>query len=172
MILAALDDGIYNALLLAHIFLVIVGVGAAFAIPVFAVQMRKLDGTGLTQAAMASYNSLRFLVIPPIVLAGLVGPFLVMVSDDFFSMGDTWISSAFVLWFAALAIGLGVQYPNERKKVELSKALEDPAADRSKLGADLDKLYSKGAMWSGINHLIFIALLVVMIWKPGFTPGG
>lgn len=167
MILAAYRDGVYNFLLFAHIFLVVISVGAAFAIPVMAVQLRKLEGTALTAAAMTSFNSARFLVLPPLVLAGLIGPFLVMVSDDVFSMSDTWISIGFALWFAALAIGLGVQYPNERKKVEVSKALEDPAADKTALGDQLDGLYSKGAMWSGINHLIYIGLLIVMIWQPG-----
>jgi hypothetical protein len=167
MILATIDDGVYNFLLLAHIFLVIIGVGAAFAIPVMAVQMRNAEGAGLTQATMAAFNGARFLIIPPLVLAGLIGPFLVMLSDDVFSMGDTWVSIGFVLWFAALAIGLGVQYPNERRKVETAKALEDPAADKQSLAGELDALYKKGAMFGGINHLIYVGLLIVMIWKPG-----
>jgi uncharacterized membrane protein len=167
MILAAPDDGIYNILLLLHLFFVIIGVGAAFAIPVMAVQLRKLQGSSLTQAATSAYDSARFLIIPPIVLAGLIGPFLVMLSDDAYSMGDTWVSIGFVLWFAAIAIGLGVQWPNERKKVQLSKALEADGADKAGLATELDGLYKKGAMFGGINHLIFIALLVVMIWKPG-----
>jgi len=167
MVLAAIDDGVYNFLLLVHLFLVIIAVGASFAIPVIAVQMRKLEGLGLTQATKASYDTARFLILPPLVLAGLVGPFLVMVSDDVISMGDTWISIGFVLWFAALAIVLGVLYPNEKKKVELTKDLEDPASDKPKLATELDALYKKGAMFGGINHLIFILLLIVMIWKPG-----
>jgi uncharacterized membrane protein len=167
MILAAYRDGVYNFLLFLHLFLVIIGVGAAFAIPVMAVQLRKLQGSSLTQAATSAYDSARFLIVPPIVLAGLIGPFLVMVSDDVYSMGDTWVSLSFVLWFAAIAIGLGVQWPNERKKVQVSKALEADGSDKPGLGAELDGLYKKGAMFGGINHLIFIALLVVMIWQPG-----
>ena len=54
----------------------------------------------------------------------------------------------------------------KRMKSE-KKALEDDGADTASLSTQLDGLYSKGAMWGGINHLIYIGLLVVMIWKPG-----
>ena len=167
MILAAVDDGFYNFLLLVHLFLVIIGVGAAFAIPVMAVQLKRLQGTSLTQALKAAYDSARFLIVPSIAIAGLVGPFLVLASDDVIEMSDTWISLGFLLWLVAIAIGIGVQWPNERKKVEIAKALEDEGADTAALSAQLDSLYGKAAMWGGINHLIFLGLLIVMIWKPG-----
>jgi hypothetical protein len=68
---------------------------------------------------------------------------------------DGWISVAFVLWFAALGNALLLLGPAARRLARATGAEHEIAALRSRVG-----------MFTGIGHLIFLALVIVMVWGP------
>jgi hypothetical protein len=87
------------------------------------------------------------------LLAGLVGILMVLLGPWEFS--DGWISVAFVLWFAALGNALLLLGPASRRLARAGQSDAGVAA-----------LQKRVAMFTGIGHLLFLALVIVMVWGP------
>jgi uncharacterized membrane protein len=149
-VLAAIDSFPYNLVLLLHILSVVVAFAPAFVWPIVNVQSRKA-GANLpgTVTALAARNTM-IIHGPALVLAGLFGIILVVLSDEVWEFSQVWISAAFLVWFALLGVVFGLIFPTEKKI-----AGGDTAAE-AKLG-----------MFTGFAHLLLLVMLVLMIWKPG-----
>jgi len=147
-VIAALqtDDLGYVILLVIHLVLVVFAFGMAFALPFYTRRF------GPDAAALADRLN-RSQVLPAMLLAGLVGILMVLLGPWEFS--DGWISVAFVLWFAALGNGLLLLGPAARR-------LAGAAAGDANVGV----LRKRVAMFTGIGHLLFLALVIVMVWGP------
>lgn len=146
-----MDDTAYKVVYLLHIVTIVVAFAAAMVNPRLGGLSRRSD-----EGARRSIN--QFIVdgstrihFPALVLVGLFGILLVLMSDDVYEFSQTWISLAFVLWIAMMGIVLFVLIPAERR---LAKA--DSESDEKKLAA-----------FGGAMHLLFLGMLIVMIWKPG-----
>jgi hypothetical protein len=148
-VIAALqtDDLGYVILLVIHLVLVVFAFGVAFAIPFYT---RHLG----SEAAGIADRLQRTHVLPAMLLAGLVGIVMVLVGQPW-EFSDGWISVAFVLWFAALGNALLLVGPASPRLARADQG--DP---------NLSALRGKVAMFTGIGHLLFLALVVVMVWGP------
>lgn len=145
-----MDSPGYKILLLLHILAVIVAFGPAFAVPVMNVRARKLGGDATAVvASLVKGNTLK-IYGPATVLVGIFGMGLVGMSEKIWSFSQAWVSVALLLWIFVLAVQFGLLAPAEKKAA---------AGD-----TDAVRLQS---MFTGIQHLLLLALLVVMIWKPG-----
>jgi hypothetical protein len=95
----------------------------------------------------------------------LLGIFLAL-SYGGYNLWDGWIIAAIVLWFAAAAVGsrTGAEYMKP-----LEKARELSSAGQTGPNAELLALNrtQRGVVLHAVASLIVLALLVVMIWKPG-----
>jgi uncharacterized membrane protein len=141
------DDLGYVILLVIHLVLVVFAFGVAFAIPFYT---RHVGG----EAAVVADRLLRTHVLPAMLLAGLVGIVMVLLGQPW-EFSDGWISVAFVLWFAALGNALFLLGPASRR---LASAVQGDA--------NIAALRSRVAMFTGIGHLLFVALVIVMVWGP------
>jgi hypothetical protein len=111
----------------------------AFAPAVIAVLPGGRDGmTGVLAAAG------RQVYAPALVLAGLFGIGCIVTSDDVFEFSDTWISLAFVVWIAMNGVFHALVLGGQRQ--------EDP---------------SKVATGHQIMTLLLLAMLYLMVFKPG-----
>jgi hypothetical protein len=140
------DDLGYIILLVIHLVLVVFAFGVAFALPFYT---RRLG----SEAAVVADRLHRTQVLPAMLLAGLVGILMVLLGPWEFS--DGWISIAFVLWFAALGNALLLLGPAARRLAGATTGAADEQALRSRV-----------AMFTGIGHLLFLALVIVMVWGP------
>lgn len=141
----------YNIVLLLHTLSVIVAFGPAFVVPVINVRARKLgQGAPEVLASLVKGNTLK-IYGPATLSAGIWGCGLVGMSDKVITFGQTWITIALLLWILTMALQFGLLAPAESKAA---------AGD-----ADAAKLQS---MFTGIQHILLLGLLIVMIWQPGF----
>lgn len=140
----------YNIVLLLHILSAVVAFAPAFVWPIVNVQTRKRGVQ--VPAEVAGQVPVNNVIIhgPALVATGVFGILLVVLSDEVWEFSQAWISAAFVVWFAILAVLFGLLVPAERKA-----AAGDAAAAK------------KGAMFGGIIHLLLVVMLYLMIWKPG-----
>ena len=138
-----------HILLLLHILCVIVAFGPAFAVPILNVRARRLGGdVPATLAQLVQGNTLK-IYGPATALVGIFGIGMVSMGGGF-AFDQTWISIALLLWLLVLALQFGLLAPAEKKA-----AAGDEGAARMQ------------SMFTGIQHLLLLGLLVVMIWKPG-----
>jgi Predicted integral membrane protein (DUF2269) len=95
----------------------------------------------------------------------LLGIFLAL-SYGGYNLWDGWIIAAFVLWIAAGAVGsrTGAEYMKP-----LVKARELSSAGQTGPNAELLALNrtQRGVVLHAVSSLILLAMVVVMIWKPG-----
>ena len=121
------------------LFLHILSVTVAFAPAVIAVLPGGRDGAvGVLQRAGRQVYS------PALILAGLFGILLIVTSDDVWEFSQTWISLAFVLWVAMNGVFHALVLAGQKQGDE-----------------------SKVVSGQQILTLLFVAMLYVMIWKPG-----
>jgi uncharacterized membrane protein len=145
-----MDSPGYKILLLLHILAVIVAFGPAFAVPVLNARARKMGGdASQVIASLVQGNTLK-IYGPATVLVGIFGCGLVGMSEKVWTFSQAWVSVALLLWIFVLALQFGLLAPAEKKAA---------AGD-----TDAVRLQS---MFTGIQHILLLALLAVMIWKPG-----
>jgi uncharacterized membrane protein len=152
MLLAAIDSTGFKIMLLVHILAAIVGFAPLWLTPV----LLRLTAKGDKDAADGLEMSILRFSLPGIALAGLLGFGLSAMSkpggggDAFYTMSQTWISIAAVLWIVLLAVLIFVARP-------AIKAFRDGnTAARGRV-----------MMATGIGHLILLVRLYLMIFKPG-----
>jgi uncharacterized membrane protein len=145
-VLAAMDSTGYKVMLLIHILAVVIGFAPAWLTPV----LMRLTAAGDKAAADGLETSILRFSLPGIAVAGLLGFGLAGMSDKVYSMSQTWLSTAAVLWLILLAVIAFVARP-------AIKAFRDGDEGARKMVM----------MSTGITHLILVVTIGLMIWKPG-----
>jgi Zn-dependent protease with chaperone function len=162
----------YQVVYLIHLACVVVGFGSSFVYPVLAVKARKLP---MREAFAVNHTALEvspFLTSYPIYGAGAAGLVLIVLSDELYTFSQTWISAAFALYILALLVALFLHSPNLKAMDALQAKLVDgpelPAGSPPPPEvAEIEERGQKAAMYGGILHLFWLALMIDMIWKPG-----
>jgi uncharacterized membrane protein len=88
-----------------------------------------------------------------------------LVSYDGFGFGQAWISAAIVLWFVSMATGGigGRSARHARERAErLAAAGDEPDGELSALVSHRPSL-----LLSWVSGAALVAILVLMVWKPG-----
>jgi len=146
------DSTAYRIAFLLHILAIVVAFAAAIVNPRLAKLSKDAGGETATLINRFIVNGSDRIHIPALVATGFFGILLIVLSDDLWAFDQTWVSLAFVLWFAMLAVLWFLVRPVEKRLAE------------SSWNADDEK---KLAMFGGILHLLFLLMLIDMIWKPG-----
>lgn len=153
MLFADIGDFPYNVVLLLHLLAVIVAFAPAFVWPVVRVTMRKAGTPTIPESVGRHIAGNNFKVYgPALVVSGVFGALMILLSGDRYQFSDTWVSTAFVLWFLMLAVLFALLAPAERKA----------AHPEATPGAD-----ARVNAFGGMVHLLLLLQLIVMIWKPG-----
>jgi uncharacterized membrane protein len=149
VLLAALRDDTYNIFLLLHIVSIVVAFAPAVIHPIMGAQYGAEGEPGRRFAELAHRNGQR-VYLPALLAVGATGVIMVLLSDDSWSFGDTWVSLALLVW-----LGIG----------GIVSALIMPA---TKKVADGDPTAMKQVMLGGqISTLLVLVILYLMIFKPG-----
>jgi uncharacterized membrane protein len=150
VVLARIDSFGYRLFFLLHIFSILVAFAPVFVWPIVNARLRRQGATPGAEIGVIIRNAWTRIHGPALVLAGLFGILMVVISDDAWEFSEAWISAAFLLWFIMIAVVFGLMPWNERKNAE-----GDEAADR------------RSAAFNGVLHLLLLLMVIDMIWKPG-----
>ncbi|HEX7132449.1 MAG TPA: DUF2269 family protein [Iamia sp.] len=148
--LAAIGSTPYKIVLLLHILSAIVAFAPAMVWPIINVQTRKRGVT--VPAEVAGQVPVNNVLVhgPALVLTGVLGILMIVMSEDVWEFSQVWISGAFLVFFALLGVLFGLLVPAERKA-----ATGDADAVR------------KVSMFGGFVHTLLLVMLYLMIFKPG-----
>lgn len=163
---AGVDSGWYQAVLVVHLASAVVGFGGS---AVGTVMLRRAWAEG-PDAAAAVRRSFEFassrLIDVAAYLAGIAGVVAVLVGP--WNFRQDWVTLAFVLYFAWLAIAHGALRPTGAK---LAVALDAAAADQQDSAervGDAERLRRRAELWSALSNLVIVAAIVVMVIKPSW----
>lgn len=161
----------YNFVFLLHILFAIVGFGAVLLNGVYGAEARKRRGTEGLAIVEANFRvagiAEKFIFAVPIWGFGLIG-----LSDGVWTFGQPWVWLSLVLYALALTLSLTVVVPTVRSQISLMKELTGgpppagaggPPPQVAKLESNGKKLASIGAF----NSVVLVAIIALMIWKPG-----
>ena len=154
---------LYDWLLALHVLSAVAWIAALVVFSVVVVAGRRLsvpsDVARMFQVARAG---------DVLVAVGMIGTivFGIWLALDEYEIWDGWIIAALVLWVVAAAVGgrVGKVYNAARDR---AKALLDEGRDESSPELNAILRSPRGAFLHWLMVLVTLALLVVMIYKPG-----
>ncbi len=138
----------YNIMLLIHILGAIVAFGAAFVNPLVQ-RMAAREGSG-SIVASGQAAALARISFPALLVTGLIGFGIAGMSDQIFKLSQTWLMLAVLLWLAQAGLYFFGLLPAFRR---LASGETGAASAISGL--------------TGVGHILLLAILYLMIWKPG-----
>ena len=170
--LAALapTSGGYRLLLLLHLIAVVVGYGSSFVWPLLGREAGKRRGQAAAVLSEVSVATARNLTSIPIIIAGGLGLLLAILGDR---MDEAWTGISLGVFVAGVVMALLVHQPNLRRMDELVHELAAGPSPGGGTGGpppealELETRAKAAARNGGVLHLIFLALMVLMIWQPG-----
>ena len=169
MILGAVGDDSYDLVLLLHILAAIVGFGAVFLNALYGAQVRARRGSEGLAILEANFlvSKVGTYFIYAVFVLGIV---LVLMSDDVWSFGDTWIWLSMLLYIVGIGLSHGVQQPSVRRMIALMEDMGTagpPAAGPPPQAAEMQELGKRlGATGATLNVLL-VVILYLMVFKPG-----
>jgi hypothetical protein len=155
MVIAALRDNAYDAVLLLHIIAIVVAFAPAVVNPLTEARL-KADGSErdlITFYRAAGANGRR-IYFPALLVAGVLGGALIGMSKTggelVWELDQTWVWLSILTWVAMCGIVSAVILPNERRVA----------------GGDITAA-KRVAAAGGVVTLLVIVQLYLMIFKPG-----
>ena len=184
MVLGAIDSDAYRFVLVLHITAVVIGIGAMYLNGLYGAQAKARRGPEGLAIAEANFKVSMFAeyFIYAIPVFGIA---LVFMSDHVIKFSQTWIWLSIVLYIVALGVSHGMVIPTAKKMQALMKELNamgpppgaggGPGTGGPPPGAggpppqvaQLEALGKKIGTGGAILNVLTVALIVLMVWKPG-----
>lgn len=151
VLLAAIRDDSYNVVLLIHIVAFLVAFAPAVINPFLEAYFRKNGGEPVIRTwAGFTHPYTQRTAMGGLVVLLVTGVLMILMSDDVIEFSDTWISLAFVVWFAITGVVSGMIGRGERQVAEGNAAAID--------------LVKKGGT---VGTILLAVMLYLMVFKPG-----
>jgi len=162
----------YRVVLLLHILCAIVGFGGVLLNGLYGREAKRRPGPGGLAITEANYtvSTIAEYFIYAVFVFGFT---LVLMSDKAWKFSQTWIWLAMTFYLVGIAVSHTLVLPNARKMKRLSAELvsagppvDAPAGPPPQV-AEMERTGQTLGMASTFLHLLLVAILVLMIWKPG-----
>ena len=159
----------YDIVLVAHILAAIFGLGGVSLNALYAKQSQQRPGPGGLAVAEANFavNMVAEKIIYAVPVLGLL---LVWLSDGTWKFSQTWVWLSIVVYVVALAVSHTVLLPGAKKINALLHEMNEqgpPVGGPPPQVAALEALGKRMAAAGGFEHLMLVALIVLMVFKPG-----
>lgn len=167
--LAAFGSDAYKIVLILHILCAIVGFGAVFLNGIYGQQAkarRGPEGLAISQANFLVSQVATYFIYAVFVL-GIV---LVLIGDNVFDFGQTWIWLSMLLFLLALGVSHGMLQPTVRRMHVLMEemiASGPPQGGPPPQAAEMEQLGKRLGILGPALDLTMVVILVLMVFKPG-----
>lgn len=167
------ESALYKIILILHILVAIIGIGTVFLNGLYGAESKKRPGPGGLAISQANYrvSMIAENFIYAILVLGLV---LVWLSDGQWAFSQIWVWLSIVLFVVSLGVSHGVLLPRVRRMNALGEELAagGPPSAGAPAGpppqvAMMEALGKQVGAASGVLHLMTLALLYLMVFKPG-----
>ena len=167
--LAAFGSDAYKIVLVLHILCAIIGFGAVFLNALYGRQAAAIKGTEGLAITRANYmvSKVGEYFIYAVFILGIV---LVLIGDNVFDFGQTWIWLAMALFLVGIVLSHGVMTPSVKRMIVLQEELTSgppPAGGPPPQVAEMEQLGKRLATVGPMLNILLIVILVLMVFKPG-----
>jgi hypothetical protein len=174
VVLAAYRDDFYDFVLVLHILCAIVGFGAVFLNGVYGQQMKTRLQSGRVAEAIGIYeaNSTVSRIGEYFIYAVFVLGFALLgLSDSVIEFSQTWLWLSVVIYVLAIGLSHGVLMPAVKRMGVLMHEMAagpPPVGGPPPQAAEMASIGQKLGVVGPILDLSMIAVLFLMVYKPGF----
>jgi uncharacterized membrane protein len=171
---AGSGDTLYGVLLFLHIVCAIVGFGAVVLNGLYGAEAKKRPGPGglaVSQANLAVTEIGQYFIYAVFVLGILL---VLTAEDNTFDFADSWVWLSIVLYVAAIGFSHARQLPNAKRMIALAEELNsagpppEGAQGPPPQVAEMEAIGKQLAMGGAILNLALLAIIYLMIFKPGW----
>jgi uncharacterized membrane protein len=149
--------GYYELLLVIHLVTVVAGIGTVVLNGVYGAKAKAAGPNGGNAITRANFEVTEIATYV-IYLIPITGILMVLHPDYPWDFSDTWVWLSIVLYVVALGNAHMNLRPSARRMIELTTG--PPTHEVEQLG---QKLKVAGT----VNDMLAVALIVLMVWKPG-----
>ncbi len=160
------SGSLYRLVLLLHILTVVVAFGSLITNAAYARLAREHGGAEGLAISQASASVTKGVARGTFFAVPVFGILLVVLSDGAIGFDEPWISVSFLLYIAAAVVLLAVLIPTQRQ-VNAVAAEQTTGSPSGPGQGSRTRLVKKLAAFEGVFNLLFLALLALMIFKPG-----
>jgi uncharacterized membrane protein len=148
--------GYYQLLLVIHLLTVIFGIGSVVLNGLYGAEAKKAGPNGGNAVVRANFRvtTVAEYIIYLIPVTGI----LMVLDDARWDFSDTWVWMAITLYVIAIGIAHAVLIPGSKKMIELTQGPPTP---------EVEAVGKRLGIAGTANNLIVVALVVLMVWKPG-----
>ncbi|HVT78840.1 MAG TPA: hypothetical protein VHD87_17495 [Acidimicrobiales bacterium] len=164
------DETVYHLLVVGHLLCVIVGFGSTFVYPLLGNQASKFRGKEGAAISDATIFAAERVTTPVIYGAAIFGLILVAVGP--YDWSDRFVQAAIPIVIIGILFAGFVHVPNLKAMNKLSNELATMgpppagAAGPPPQAVELEKRAKAAARNGGVVTLIFVALVLLMVFKP------
>jgi uncharacterized membrane protein len=155
------DSDLYQFVLVLHILAAIIGFGGMFVAGFYGMESGKRTGREGLAIAETTMKVTSLAPTMAVYTVPILGILLILLSDDLWQFSDTWISLSFLLYIVTIVIAVGFHVPNLKKMIALREGQEGVQA------TEVAERAKKAAMLGGILNVLWVAVLFLMVFKPG-----
>lgn len=155
------DTDLYNLVLVLHLLAVIIGFGGMFIAPFYGNEARNRPGREGLAVAESTLKVTGAIPTVAVCAVPILGILLILMSDDTWKFSEAWISLSFLLYIVLMGLATGIQVPAIRKMVAMRSGAEGAQS------LEMQGLGKKAATLSGVVNLLWVAILFLMVFKPG-----
>jgi uncharacterized membrane protein len=185
------DSGAYDTVMVLHVMCVIIGFGGVFLNGIYGAESKRRRGReGL--AVFEATERVGKIAEAFILAVPVFGIALILMSHGQWGFSQTWVTAALIIYAAAIVLSFGFHLPNLRRMGKLMHDLvvmsEAPPAlaggsvptDDTHAAAaiaaaggpppqavELESRGKRAGMYGGMLNLAIVAVVILMIWKPG-----
>ena len=154
-------SNLYDLVLVLHVLAVIIGFGGTFIARFYGAEGAKRQGGEGLAIAEATMKVTSLAPTMAVYTVPILGILLILLSDDVWQFSDAWISLSFLLYIVIIVLAVTVHVPNIRKMIALRRGTEGVQT------TEVEKRTRTAAVVGGILNLLWIAILFLMVFKPG-----
>lgn len=159
-----MDD--YALALFAHVIgLMLLTGGVSISIAAKALARRRDDPSTIHALWQLGYGAVRLVAMPGSLLLLLAGGALVHLSNGAYAWSEPWIAGAVAAWAASALIGIFVHGPRSRTVRAMASA--EAATGSTTASATLRERAQGGVLAGGIDAALLVAMVALMVFKPG-----
>jgi uncharacterized membrane protein len=151
-----MEFGYYQVLLVIHLLTVVVGIGTVMLNGVYGAQAKKAGANGGNAIVRANFavTEIAEKVIYTIPITGI----LMVLKNEAYDFSDTWVWLSILLYVIAVANAHMNLRTGAKRMIELTQGPPTP---------EMEAVGKRLAVAGTTNDLIVVALIVLMVWKPG-----
>jgi len=148
--------GYYQLLLVIHLLTVIAGIGTVVLNGVYGNEAKKAGPNGGNAVVRANFEVTKIaeIIIYLIPVTGI----LMVIKSPVWDFSDTWVMVSIALYVLALGNAHMNLIPGSKKMIELTQGPPGP---------EMEAWGKRLAIAGTVSNLIVVALVVMMVWKPG-----